>query len=53
MEKLSTEIKIKTEMKTGGSIFLEPRKSKGMFSEIILPGKTPIRKTTPRIHYGK
>ena len=28
------------------------RKSKGMFSEIILPGKTPIRKTTPRIHHG-
>jgi len=28
------------------------RKSKGMFSEIVLPGKTPIRKTTPRIHHG-
>jgi pre-mRNA-splicing factor ATP-dependent RNA helicase DHX38/PRP16 len=22
------------------------------FSEIILPGKTPLRKTTPRVHYG-
>lgn len=28
-------------------------KSKGIFSEIILPGKTPLRKkTTPRVHYG-
>jgi len=35
--------------------FTEVRKSKkGMFSEIVLPGKhTPNRKTTPRIHYGK
>jgi pre-mRNA-splicing factor ATP-dependent RNA helicase DHX38/PRP16 len=35
-------------------IFTEPRKTKGMFSEIILPGKdTPVRKLTPRIKYGK
>ena len=35
--------------------FSEIRKSKkGMFSEIVLPGKdTPSRKSTPRIQYGK
>jgi len=34
--------------------FSEPRRSKGIFSEIVYPGlKTPTRKFTPRVHYGK
>jgi pre-mRNA-splicing factor ATP-dependent RNA helicase DHX38/PRP16 len=39
----------KNEIKLDNS---EVRKSRGIFSEIILPGKTPLRKTTPRVHYG-
>jgi pre-mRNA-splicing factor ATP-dependent RNA helicase DHX38/PRP16 len=42
-----------TKKQTKTDIFSEPRK-KAMFSEIALPGKnTPMRKTTPRIRYGK